>query len=228
MSVQIRSSERTGGYRQKQKTWLSKSTKCVERDHSSCWSRRRVSRLMFFARWWMAGETLCFSCYISRGRTVLASNEMWGRSETHRWASSSDLRPLGIEAFCTYAKYRANFNFLLSLLLDAIYKVVQIWPGLIVCKQVTVSPGHIWTTLYNSSYHVLNGVWYTHTSAAKAYKGKKKFALEQATKAQKYTATPSLTSALGWWLTPRPGRFTPEERRPGTYWTEGWFGARPV
>jgi hypothetical protein len=30
----------------------------------------------------------------------------------------------------------------------AIYKVVQIWPGLIVCKQVTVCPGHIWTTLY--------------------------------------------------------------------------------
>jgi hypothetical protein len=30
----------------------------------------------------------------------------------------------------------------------SIYKVVQIWPGLIVCKQVTVCPGHIWTTLY--------------------------------------------------------------------------------
>jgi hypothetical protein len=28
------------------------------------------------------------------------------------------------------------------------YKVVQIWPGLFVCKQVTVCPGHIWTTLY--------------------------------------------------------------------------------
>jgi hypothetical protein len=30
------------------------------------------------------------------------------------------------------------------------YKVVQIWPGLLVCKQVTVCPGHIWTTLYLS------------------------------------------------------------------------------
>jgi hypothetical protein len=29
-----------------------------------------------------------------------------------------------------------------------IYKVVQIWPGLFVCKQVTVCPGPIWTTLY--------------------------------------------------------------------------------
>jgi hypothetical protein len=28
------------------------------------------------------------------------------------------------------------------------YRVVQIWPGLFVCKQVTVCPGHIWTTLY--------------------------------------------------------------------------------
>ena len=28
------------------------------------------------------------------------------------------------------------------------YKVVQIWPGLFVCKQVTVCPSHIWTTLY--------------------------------------------------------------------------------
>ena len=28
------------------------------------------------------------------------------------------------------------------------YKVVQIWPGLFVCNQVTVCPGHIWTTLY--------------------------------------------------------------------------------
>jgi hypothetical protein len=31
------------------------------------------------------------------------------------------------------------------------YKVVQIWPGRFVCKQVTVCPGHIWTTLYFGS-----------------------------------------------------------------------------
>jgi hypothetical protein len=35
------------------------------------------------------------------------------------------------------------------------YKVVQIWPGLIVCKQVTVCPGHIWTTLYVLVFHDL-------------------------------------------------------------------------
>ena len=28
------------------------------------------------------------------------------------------------------------------------YKVVQIWPGLFVCKQIIICPGHIWTTLY--------------------------------------------------------------------------------
>jgi hypothetical protein len=32
------------------------------------------------------------------------------------------------------------------------YKVVQIWPGLFVCKQVTACPGHIWTTLYVCMY----------------------------------------------------------------------------
>jgi hypothetical protein len=30
----------------------------------------------------------------------------------------------------------------------ATYKVVQIWPGRFVCKQVTVCPGNIWTTLH--------------------------------------------------------------------------------
>ena len=35
-----------------------------------------------------------------------------------------------------------------SFSLLRIYKVVKIWPGLFVCKQVTVCPGHIWTTSY--------------------------------------------------------------------------------
>jgi hypothetical protein len=29
------------------------------------------------------------------------------------------------------------------------YKVVQIWPGQTVTSLQTISPGHIWTTLYN-------------------------------------------------------------------------------
>jgi hypothetical protein len=38
-----------------------------------------------------------------------------------------------------------------------IYNVIQIWPGRSVCKQVTVCPGHIWTTLY---IHTLNFVFF--------------------------------------------------------------------
>jgi len=34
------------------------------------------------------------------------------------------------------------------------YKVFQIWPGLIVYSLHTKSPGHIWTTLYNSNMAV--------------------------------------------------------------------------
>jgi hypothetical protein len=43
------------------------------------------------------------------------------------------------------------------------YKVVQIWPGRFVCKQVTVCPGHIWTTLYyylGSHRANFHEIWY--------------------------------------------------------------------
>ena len=33
------------------------------------------------------------------------------------------------------------------------YKLVQIWPGLFVCKSGDISPGHIWTTLYYYYYY---------------------------------------------------------------------------
>ena len=50
------------------------------------------------------------------------------------------------------AKFKSNFTlprvFVAWFSRTEIYKVVQIWPGLFVCKQVTVCPGHIWTTLY--------------------------------------------------------------------------------
>ena len=36
----------------------------------------------------------------------------------------------------------------LELTRQTTYKVVQIWPGRFVCKEVTVCPGLIWTTLY--------------------------------------------------------------------------------
>jgi hypothetical protein len=42
----------------------------------------------------------------------------------------------------------------------------------------------------------------------------------------RYTSTYSLTSALvgGEWSASRPGRFTPRERTPSTYWIGGWVG----
>jgi hypothetical protein len=36
-----------------------------------------------------------------------------------------------------------------NVTLSSMYKVVQIWPGLFLCKQVTVCPGNILTTLYD-------------------------------------------------------------------------------
>jgi hypothetical protein len=39
---------------------------------------------------------------------------------------------------------------------DWTYKVVQIWPGLFVCKEVPVCPGHIWTTLLNKTGEKVN------------------------------------------------------------------------
>jgi hypothetical protein len=43
------------------------------------------------------------------------------------------------------------------------YKVVQIWPGRFVCKQVTVCPGHIWTTLYIHKEECINIVTETQS-----------------------------------------------------------------
>ena len=62
--------------------------------------------------------------------------------------------------FCLSVSLHVSFTVSISLKLHSccslhtdadsvLYKVVQIWPGLFVCKQVTVCPGHIWTTLYN-------------------------------------------------------------------------------
>jgi hypothetical protein len=50
------------------------------------------------------------------------------------------------------------------------YNVVQIWPGLIVCKQVTVCPGHIWTTLYNNKLKF--AFWTSYPSAKPLFRVK--------------------------------------------------------
>ena len=49
------------------------------------------------------------------------------------------------------------------------YKVVQIWPGLIVCKQVTVCPGHIWTTLYYVNIRTVRSQVFTESVKTSAF-----------------------------------------------------------
>jgi hypothetical protein len=46
----------------------------------------------------------------------------------------------------------------------------------------------------------------------------------------RYSFAHSLTSALdgGEWSASRPGRFTPRETAPVTYWIGGWVGPRAV
>jgi hypothetical protein len=54
------------------------------------------------------------------------------------------------------------------------YKVVQIWPGLFVCKQVTVCSGHIWTTLYIVICGLFDSTKFFHIIIQNAQFSKKK------------------------------------------------------
>jgi hypothetical protein len=50
------------------------------------------------------------------------------------------------------------------------YKVVQIWQGRFVCKQATVCPGHIWTTLYKfKTVSICSGFLTAYSGAASYY-----------------------------------------------------------
>jgi hypothetical protein len=51
----------------------------------------------------------------------------------------------------TICSTRWNFEFFCTTVRFHVHRInvdIQIWLGLIVCKLVTVCPGHIWTTLY--------------------------------------------------------------------------------
>jgi hypothetical protein len=60
-----------------------------------------------------------------------------------------------------------------------IYKVVQIWPGLILCKQVTICPGHIWTTLYINSLVYTSESWLKKSNGFIKFTGRKQCAREK-------------------------------------------------
>ena len=90
------------------------------------------------------------------------------------------------------------------------YKVVQIWPGLFVCKQVTVCPGHIWTTLYfvNKAYKACQSVTLTDTAGHMPW-------------------MPWEKADRGGCLTPRPDRFIPGRTRYPFYTRLGGFQGWP-
>jgi len=60
-----------------------------------------------------------------------------GNFELHKTINS------GNDEWTCSSQYIKIFYIKLSVL----YKLVQIWPGLFVCKSGDISPGHIWTTL---------------------------------------------------------------------------------
>jgi hypothetical protein len=98
----------------------------------------RTDTTIFYVKF----ETACRTDLrkIFTGAVILPPNAMWPHLLRRR-----------------VPKFREKSLFYLSVK----YKVVQIWPGLIVCKQVTVCPGHIWTTLY--MFYCKRTCWFSIT-----------------------------------------------------------------
>ena len=70
----------------------------------------------------------------------------WEWVELHLYASC--MRSCNWEGQLHRLYFSMQFGYIIVI---PKYKVVQIWPGLFVCKKVTVCPGHIWTTLYTTT-----------------------------------------------------------------------------
>ena len=93
-----------------------------------------------YCRIWHHSASLCgrplvvFHCYNVRTSIVVSLLTGFVRGTYGKW--------LDLPCCFERASYSSN------QLPVSKYKVVQIWPGRFVCKQVTVFPGHIWTTLY--------------------------------------------------------------------------------
>ena len=82
---------------------------------------------------------ICLTCWISKAT----------RAHAHVHARASGACTHAHTQICNiYCFPSATMIHERASMLRSMYKVVQIWPGRSVCKQVTVCPGHIWTTLY--------------------------------------------------------------------------------
>jgi hypothetical protein len=101
----------------------------------------------------------CVSCDsgCTHWRIVISAWETWtfvsadGVSfSSVMWAINFLLTFEIAQFFCVHTVYIYIYTYSITIIIT--YKVVQIWPGLFVCKQVTVCPGHIWTTLYFSMH----------------------------------------------------------------------------
>jgi hypothetical protein len=97
----------------------------------------------------------CFDHDSTWARLLSKSSEEQSRprSPSRSWRSHlpPEMQRRPLTSFWPY--HTAGLNSSTQLPRYVIYKVVQIWPGLFVCKQVTVCPGHIWTTLYLLQSH---------------------------------------------------------------------------
>ena len=102
--------------------------------------------------------------HITVGRTPL--DERWACSRdiyltTDNTQATNIHAPSGIRTCDPCKQAAVDSRLFLRQLLPSYsgtnYKVVQIWPGLFVCKQVTVCPGHIGTTLYLSRTYFTGG-----------------------------------------------------------------------
>ena len=136
-------------------TAVSSQTGSYPLDNSLPFTRVFWNRLRASEHW---QETLHQRVYCSTERThlflVFEKNDVRGRMviDVQTWTSTTVSRvwlfSYGRVSTRLYIHNRRSFSSKIYTRFNKmIYKVVQIWPGLFVCKQVTVCPGHIWTTL---------------------------------------------------------------------------------
>jgi hypothetical protein len=105
-------------------------------NQNSFWKAVRVSARCLVP--WFRGEEFELGLAPWGGHAILVSRYLW------------DVRVIYCKQLWRVGalSMKCIYMYFLYLLQYILYKVVNIWPGLFVCIQVTVCPGHIWTTLY--------------------------------------------------------------------------------